>query len=95
MVTAILPPGGAQICHQVALLECKRCFFSAVCRPIWLILGWVVRLILGSDVSNGWETIVGMRGQAILRERSEHCFPARGVSPAEMLALHSGANASS
>ena len=37
-----LPPGGAQIGHQGALLEGKRCFFSAVCGPIWLILGWRV-----------------------------------------------------
>ena len=41
---ATLPSGGAQICHQGALLNCKRCFSSAICGPIWLILGWVVRV---------------------------------------------------
>ena len=29
-----LPPGG--------LLECNRCFFSAVSGPVWLILLWMV-----------------------------------------------------
>ena len=37
-----LPPGGALITQQGALLECKRCFFSAVCGQIWLILWWRV-----------------------------------------------------
>ena len=39
---ATLPPGGTQICHQGALPEGKRCFFSAVCGPIWLIFRWRV-----------------------------------------------------
>ena len=34
-----LPPGGTQIGHQRALLDCKRYFLSAVCGPIWLTLG--------------------------------------------------------
>ena len=37
-----LPPGCALITLQGALLECKRCFFSAVCGPIRLILRWRV-----------------------------------------------------
>ena len=36
------PPSGTLIGHQGALLECKRCFFSAVCGPIWLKLWWMV-----------------------------------------------------
>ena len=41
---ATLPPSGAEICPQGASLECRRCFFSAVCGPIWLILSWMVRV---------------------------------------------------
>ena len=41
---ATLPQGGALIVHQVALLEGKEGYISAVCGPIWLILGWVVEL---------------------------------------------------
>ena len=37
-----MPPGGAKIGHQGALLEGKMCFFSAVCGPIWLIIWWMV-----------------------------------------------------
>ena len=34
-----LPPGSALIGHQGALLEGKKCYFSAACGPIGLKLG--------------------------------------------------------
>ena len=39
---ATLPPGGAHIGHQGALLEGEKCYFSAVCGPIGFKLWWVV-----------------------------------------------------
>ena len=37
-----LPPGSALIGHQGALLEGKKCYFSAICGPIGLKLWGVV-----------------------------------------------------
>ena len=40
-----LPPGGALIAQQGALLECKGCFSSDICGQIWLILRWRVGVV--------------------------------------------------
>ena len=45
-----LPPGGALIGHQGALLDGKECYISAVCGPIWLIL-WL-HMQFGPQIPN-------------------------------------------
>ena len=81
-------PGGAQICHQVALLEGEEggegdpVDFSAVCGPIWLILWWIVEIGQGY-LATRWRPDLPPGGAARIcffsavygpTERREQCF---------------------
>ena len=85
-----LPPGGDLIGHQGALLECKRCIFSALCGPIWLI-----RKRKMSEQCERWAPVcVCGSGQAVewVNCASEaSSISASGASLVELHALRSGA----
>ena len=68
---ATLPSGGAQICHQGALLNCKKVLFLCYLWAIWLILGWVVR-VGHSYLATKWWPNRPPGGAPRLSEQQEH-----------------------